>query len=230
MTPAFLTVNQVQYDPYTLPGAPFLVLAALVSLSLPAFASNQTALVQLVEYVGADYINAVVDGQVVSEEEYAEMAEFTELLAEGVATLPDADGKAALQQQADALQQAVTDKAVEPQDWALAQSIRGTLVSVYGIPVSPKAAPDLARAATLYQTHCAACQWGRARAMALRVPPLSLPPRTSPRSPRAEELAARRLGLHTTITQGVEGTGMAAYGDALGDDDRCCLAARAARR
>ena len=86
------------------PGRLFHVLAALVSLSLPAFASNQTALVQLVEYVGADYINAVVDGQVVSEEEYAEMAEFTELLAEGVATLAEADGKAALQQQADALQ------------------------------------------------------------------------------------------------------------------------------
>ena len=204
------------------PGRLFLVLAALVSLSLPAFASNQTALVQLVEYVGADYINAVVDGQVVSEEEYAEMAEFTELLAEGVATLPDADGKAALQQQADALQQAVTDKAAEPQIKALAQSIRGTLVSVYGIPVSPKAAPDLARAATLYQTHCAACHGAQGKGDGAAG--AALEPAPTDFTEVARYNGRSLLGLHTTITQGVEGTGMAAYGDALGDDDRWALA------
>jgi len=133
------------------------LLLSVLFLCLPAFASNQTALVQLVEYVGADYINAVVEGEIVSPEEYAEMEEFTALLAEGVAQLPDADGKQDLQRQAEALQQAVTDKAEEPRIKTLAQSIRATLVSVYGIPVSPKAAPDLDRAATLYQTQCAAC-------------------------------------------------------------------------
>ena len=87
------------------------LLLSVLFLCLPAYASNQTALVQLVEYVGADYINAVVEGEIVSPEEYAEMEEFTALLAEGVAQLPDADGKQDLQRQAEALQQAVTDKA-----------------------------------------------------------------------------------------------------------------------
>ncbi len=40
----------------------FGVLLAFFCFSLPAHAANQTALVQLVEYVGADYINAVLGG------------------------------------------------------------------------------------------------------------------------------------------------------------------------
>ncbi len=139
------------------------LLLSVLFLCLPAFASNQTALVQLVEYVGADYINAVVDGDIVSPEEYAEMEEFTALLAQGVAQLPAADGKQDLQDKADALQRAVIDKAVEPRIKELTQSIRATLVTVYGIPVSPKAAPDLERAAELYQTQCAACHGAEGR-------------------------------------------------------------------
>ena len=39
----------------------------------------------------------------------------------------------------------------------LAQKIRGSLVDVYGLPVVPKQAPDMAAAEQLYQTHCFAC-------------------------------------------------------------------------
>ncbi|MCG8392486.1 MAG: FTR1 family protein [Pseudomonadales bacterium] len=203
-------------------GRLFSALMVLVLFSLPAFAANQTALVQLVEYVGADYINAVVDGEVVSPEEYAEMEEFTALLADGVAGLPAADGKADLQSQADALQQAVQDKAGEPRIKELAQSIRATLVTVYGIPVSPKSAPDLARAAELYQSQCAACHGkeghGDGPAGA------ALEPAPTDFTEVARYDGRSLLGLHTTITQGVEGTGMAAYGDTLSEADRWALA------
>ena len=117
--------------PRTFLARPFFgVLLVFFCFSLPAHAANQTALVQLVEYVGADYINAVVDGEIVSPAEYAEMAEFSVLLAEGVAELPEAEGKQTLQTQASDLQQAVADKAAESEIKGLAQSIRATLVSV----------------------------------------------------------------------------------------------------
>lgn len=198
------------------------VLTSLLFLSLPAFASNQTALVQLVEYVGADYINAVVDGDIVSPEEYAEMEEFTSLLAEGVAQLPDADGKQGLQDQADALQQAVVDKADEPRIKELAQSIRATLVTVYGIPVSPKSAPDLVRAGELYQAQCAACHGAEGRGDGPAG--VALEPAPTDFTEVARYDGRSLLGLHTTITQGVDGTGMAAYGDTLSDEDRWALA------
>lgn len=205
------------------PKARFRVLLIVcLFLCLPAFANNQTALVQLVEYVGADYINAVVDGDIVSPEEYAEMQEFTALLAEGVAQLPDADGKQGLQGQADALQQAVADKAGEPRIKELAQSIRATLVTVYGIPVSPKSAPDLARAAELYQSQCAACHGAEGRGDGPAG--AALEPAPTDFTEVARYNGRSLLGLHTTITQGVDGTGMAAYGDTLSEKDRWALA------
>ena len=203
-------------------GRLFPALLAFICFSQPVFASNQTALVQLVEYVGADYINAVVDGEIVSADEYAEMTEFSALLAEGVANLPDAAGKSELQFRADSLQQAVSTKASEAQIKSLAQAIRASLVEVYGIPVAPKQAPDLQKAATLYQTQCAAChgQNGQGDGPA----GVALEPAPTDFTEVARYNGRSLLGLYTTITQGVEGTGMAAYEGALSDEQRWALA------
>ena len=209
--------------PFTrFPGRLFPVLLALICFFQPVAADDQTALVQLVEYVGADYINAVADGRVVSQAEYAEMAEFSALLAEGVAGLPEAEGKSTLQSQADALQQAVSGKVGESQIKSLAQSIRATLVEVYGIPVAPKAAPDLQQAATLYQTHCAAChgQSGQGDGPA----GVAMEPAPTDFTEVARYNGRSLLGLYTTITQGVDGTGMAPYQGSLSDQQRWALA------
>ncbi len=205
-----------------MPGRLFSVLLVFICFSQPAFANDQTALVQLVEYVGADYINAVADGEVVSDAEYAEMAEFSTLLAEGVAALPEAEGKATLQAQANALQQAVARQADEQQIKSLAQSIRGSLVSVYGIPVAPKQAPDMSRAANLYQTHCAACHGvtGQGDGPA----GLAMEPAPTDFTDVSRYDGRSLLGLFTTISQGVEGTGMAAYEGQLSDEQRWDLA------
>ncbi|HAJ41865.1 MAG TPA: cytochrome C, partial [Alcanivorax sp.] len=85
------------------------LLLCFFMLTATARAADQTALVQLVEYVGADYVNAVQDGEIVSEAEYAEMDEFTRLLSEGIATLDDVEGKQRLADQAQQLEAAVDD-------------------------------------------------------------------------------------------------------------------------
>ena len=139
------------------------LLLCFFMLTATARAADQTALVQLVEYVGADYVNAVQDGEIASEAEYAEMDEFTRLLSEGIATLDDVEGKQRLADQAQQLEAAVDDKAPEARIQELAQKIRGTLVTVYGLPVIPKTAPDMEKAAQLYQTHCAACHGDEGR-------------------------------------------------------------------
>ncbi|SOC25153.1 high-affinity iron transporter [Alloalcanivorax xenomutans] len=197
----------------------FVVLFLLSSL---AQAASQTALVQLVEYVGADYINAVQDGAIVSDEEYVEMEEFSRLLHEGIGQLDDVAGRDTLLEQAAALQQAVADKAPEADVKALAQSIRGTLVDVYGIPVMPKAAPDMARAAEVYQSTCALChgQEGRGDGPA----GAALEPAPTDFHELARYEGRSLLGLYTTITGGVEGTGMAAYEETLSEADRWALA------
>lgn len=197
----------------------FVVLFLLSSL---AQAASQTALVQLVEYVGADYINAVQDGAIVSDEEYVEMEEFSRLLHEGIGQLDDVEGRDTLLEQAAALQQAVADKAPEAEVKALAQSIRGTLVDVYGIPVMPKAAPDMARAAEVYQSTCALCHGPDGRGDGPAGAALEPAPTDFHELARYEGRSL--LGLYTTITGGVEGTGMAAYEETLSEADRWALA------
>ncbi len=198
-----------------------LSLCLLVLLAVSAQAAGQTALVQLVEYIGADYINAVEDGEIISAEEYAEMTEFAGLLREGVAALPEAEGKAALVMQSDALAKAIDARAGNTEVKQLAQSIRGTLVGTYGIPVRPASAPDMAHARTLYQQQCAVCHGadghgdGPAGAM--------LEPAPTDFHDLTRFEGRSLLGLYTTVTDGVEGTGMAAFGDALSDEDRWAL-------
>lgn len=205
-----------------IPGRLFPVLLAFICFSQPGFANDQTALVQLVEYVGADYVNAVADGKVVSEAEFAEMSEFSSLLAEGVASLPAAEGQAGLQAQANELQVAVAQHADEARIKTLTQAIRASLVRVYGIPVAPKAAPDLLKAEALYQANCAAChgQAGHGDGPA----GMALEPAPTDFTEVARYNGRSLLGLYTTITQGVEGTGMAAYETNLTEDQRWALA------
>ncbi|EAR22082.1 FTR1 family protein [Nitrococcus mobilis] len=196
-----------------------LLLLSLLSLSARA---NQAALVQMVEYIGADYINAVTEGEIVSPAEYAEMSEFAGLLAQGVAALPAADGKQGLVDQTEALQQAVADKAGELRIKELARSIRTTLVNVYGVPVSPKKTPDLAHAAQLYQTQCAACHGAEGRGDGAAGAGLDPAPTNFH---EAERYNGRSLlGLYTAITQGVNGTDMAGYSGILSQADRWALA------
>lgn len=193
-----------------------------VAVAVSAQAADRGALVQMAEYVGADYVNAVSDGQVVSADEYQEMSEFTERLAEGIAALPDADGKATLQQQAQQLRQAVSDKASDAQIKTLAQAVHRSLVQIYGIPVIPTSAPDMAQAAQLYQSHCALCHGDTGHgdgpaAKGLEPPPINFHDQT-----RYDNRSL--LGLYTTITGGVDGTSMAAFQSQLDNAQRWALA------
>ena len=169
------------------------------------------------EYVGADYINAVVEGEIVSPEEYAEMEEFTALLAEGVAQLPDADGKQDLQRQAEALQQAVTDKAGEPRigNWPspfvppwfqfTASRCRQKPRRIWIVLprcIKPSAPPAMARKVGRWSRGC-----GNGAGAHRFYRPGSL----------QRSLTA---GLHTTITAGSAG----GRGDTLSDEDRWALA------
>ncbi|KAA3647626.1 MAG: cytochrome C, partial [Proteobacteria bacterium] len=185
-------------------------------------AAEQTALVQLVEYIGADYINAVDQGHIISDAEYTEMQEFSYLLLEGIKALPAADGKNELLNQAKSLLNAVEKQVDESAIKSLAQSIRGGLVTVYGIPVLPKIAPDMAQAATLYQSSCASChgQTGLGDGPAAT----GMEPAPTDFSELARYDGRSMLGLYTTITQGVDGTAMVAYEAAFTEAERWALA------
>ncbi|EKF73083.1 cytochrome c family protein [Alcanivorax hongdengensis A-11-3] len=199
-----------------------LLVGLMVMMAATVVRADQGALVQLVEYIGADYVNAVSDGAVTSADEYGEMQEFSRLLAEGIAKLPASDGKAELSDQAARLRDAVSMKAPVTDIKALTRAIHDTLVGSYGIPVMPRSAPDLARAKQLYRENCMACHGARGQGDGPAAAALEPAPTDFTDIDRYGDRSL--LGLYTTISQGVEGTAMAAFAPSLSESDRWGLA------
>jgi high-affinity iron transporter len=103
----------------------------------------------------------------------------------------------------------------------LAGELRWALIEAYGVEVAPKRPPDLRQAPALYAARCAACHGpeGRGDGPAGR----GLEPAPGDFYDR-ERMAQRSVyGLYSTITLGVDGTGMASFRD-LPDDQRWALA------
>lgn len=164
---------------------------------------------QLLDYVAVDYAGAVKDGKVISAAEYAEMVEFTGSIHARLAALPATAAQAGLIRQAEDLQAAVATKTAPEKISALARDLAAGLLASYPMPVAPAQAPDMARAATLYQQTCAACHGATGAgdgpaAAALDPPPIAFADRD-----RARERSV--LALYQVIEQGLDGTSMASY-------------------
>lgn len=178
------------------------VLFCLSLVALPALASDK--LIQYIEYIGADYSAAVVDGNIVSAAEYGEMQEFSSLIAEEVATAPQA-----LQQQSAQLKQLIAQKAAEKDIQALTALMRQSVISAMpSIPV-PQKSPDLKRGEALFTTNCASCHG--ATAMGDGIAGAQMDPAPT-NFHDVERYQARSVyGLFNTITLGVADTGMVSF-------------------
>jgi len=181
----------------------FRVLVALVSLlALPAVASDK--LIQYIEYIGADYSAAVVDGTIVSAAEYAEMQEFSSLIAEEVTTAPTA-----LKQQSAQLKQLIANKADEQDIQALTAAMRQNVIAAMpSIPV-PKQSPDLKRGEALFAANCASCHGATAKGDGPAGAQLDPAPTNFHEVERYQARSA--YGLFNTISLGVADTGMASF-------------------
>ncbi|MGE4062782.1 MAG: cytochrome c/FTR1 family iron permease [Rhodospirillaceae bacterium] len=207
------------------------VLATAAALALPAIAQTSapvgdpTADVrqiwQLVDYIAVDYVEAVENGAVKNEGEYAEMTEFAALAHKRIGALPAREGQAALVAEAEALKTAIAGMA-SPADVAnLANALSAAIVTIYPIPVAPAKAPDLAPAAALYREHCGACHGMEGRGDGETGVHLDPPPIDFTDHARAKVRSA--YALYEVITQGVADTGMASF-DTLPEDQRWALA------
>jgi len=186
-----------------------------------ARAGDIQQLLQLIDYVGVDYGEAVSAGQVVNEGEFAEMRDFTAGIVQQARDLPDNAARARVQQQADELAGAVADKASADRIRALTAMMRLAIVDGYKVTVIPRQLPDLARGATLYAQQCAACHGADGNGRG----PLAKDMQPPPIDFRDHERYAQRTlyGLYSTITQGVADTPMKSYHE-LSAQDRWALA------
>ena len=201
--------------------APVFAIAVGLSLSFAAQADNLQQLLQLVDYVGVDYAEAVADGKVIHEGEYQEMQDFSSGIAQLIQTLPDGEGKQVLQQQAARLAGLVADKADASEVRRVTATMRESVIANYQVTVVPRKQVDLQRGAALYAEQCASCHGAQGDgngplAKGLEPPPIDFTDR--------ERYAQRTLyGLYNTITQGVADTSMQSYHE-LPAEDRWALA------
>tara|TARA_Y100001933_G_C19008453_1_gene567650 strand:+ start:3119 stop:4942 length:1824 start_codon:yes stop_codon:yes gene_type:complete len=176
---------------------------------------------QLVDYVGADYADAVADGRVINADEYQEMLDFSNGIRTLAATLPDDETRDQLLQQADELVAQVDGKVSPEEVSALISVMRQFIVQNYGGIVLPRSPPDLDHGATLYAEQCASCHGVTGNGLGPLAPNLDPAPVSFLDPIRASQRSL--YGLYNTITLGVMETSMRAYPE-LTNEDRWSLA------
>ena len=176
---------------------------------------------RLLDYVAVDYPEAVRDGTVVNQFEYAEMQEFSATVRERLAQLPAHPATEQLASQALDLETAIADKAAPADVESKARGLAEALLQAYPVPRAPDRAPDLAGAAAVYQQNCASCHGATGGGDGVAAVGMDPPPIDFSDAVRARQRSV--FALQQVIEQGLEGTAMASYAH-LPEDQRWALA------
>lgn len=182
---------------------------------------SAASVIHMLDYVSVDYPEFVQDGKVLDQPEYEEQKEFATRSLALLEGMPDAPDKPALLEKARKLRASIEARAPGTEVSVLARQVAADVVRIYSVAVAPRQAPDLARAAELFQQQCASCHGaqGRGDGAAAR----GMDPPASNFHDEARMRQRSPYGLYNTITLGVGGTPMRAFGE-LSDADRWALA------
>lgn len=170
---------------------------------------NLRTLVNLLDYIGKDYTNAVNNGHIVNKNEYAEMSEFSRQVVDVHKQLDkqiDKPGFSELKNEISALQKAIHAKASTQKISKLSNAIRQKLLAMNLITVTPPGWPDLQKGAKIFGTQCQSCHGKDGFGDG----PLADKLTPSPSNFHDSTLASRLspLQVYNTLRLGIEGTAM----------------------
>jgi high-affinity iron transporter len=178
-------------------------------------------ILHMLDYVAVDYPEFVQDGVVLDQAEYDEQLEFSLQARTMLDQLPAHPDKAELLRLAEQLLSSIQGKRPGPEVAALAQQLRWNIIRTYNIEVAPKRPPDPRSAAALYQLQCAACHGSQGQGDGPAGAALDPAPSNFHDRQRMDQRSV--YGLYSTITLGVQGTGMSGF-QTLSEDERWALA------
>lgn len=194
----------------------------LLVLSLPGAAATDTRqLLQLAEYIGVDYSEAVADGRIVNQAEYREMQDFSAMLVSQGSDLPPAADRQAFQATADELQAAVESKASLAEIQALTGRMRQLLLEASPQLSLPDRLLPTKQTAGLFQQHCSGCHGATGQGDGPMAEGLEPPPTNFTDAERAMKRSV--LGLYDAISEGIDGTAMPSFRQ-FSDQERWSLA------
>jgi high-affinity iron transporter len=176
---------------------------------------------QLLDYVAVDYRKAVVKGQIASDDEFAEMQEFSQSVHQQLASLPVKTAQMGLVRQAETLRQLIAKKSSPDAVADRARKLSIALIDAYPVPMAPLTVPDTRRGPSLYQAHCASCHGAQGHGNGPLAASLHPPPVALTDHGRAYERSV--FALQQIISNGIPGTAMPAFSQ-LSEDDRWIIA------
>ncbi|MBB3062350.1 cytochrome c/FTR1 family iron permease [Microbulbifer rhizosphaerae] len=203
--------------------AVFLAATAITAPAQEAGLSEQELrqLMQMAEYIGVDYPEAVKDGEIINRGEYTEMEEFAQLLVDRGQRLSPSPEAESIRGEAKALQAAIAGKASLAEVQGHTAKLRQGLLSISPALSLPQSLLSLDESRALYQKNCVACHGPSGEGDGPLAAQLEPPPTNFHERERAENRSL--LGLYDAISNGIDGTAMTAFGN-LTDQQRWSLA------
>jgi len=175
-------------------------------------------LIFLLQYLGTDYGAAVESGQVISEFEYQEMLDFSQILLEESRQLsPPQDILTELED----IRRLIKEK----REWIEVRGLTLSLLPRFSEHLNvisyPAVVPNLSRGKRLFVENCAKCHGLEGDGKGPSAAELDPPPRSF-QDPRMNQLAPHQL--FNALTFGVEGTEMPSHLESLSDQERWDIA------
>ncbi|MGH8501483.1 MAG: FTR1 family protein [Gammaproteobacteria bacterium] len=199
----------------------FIALLLLFPPGLALADASLQNLIQMLDYVGVDYPEAVADGKVVNAAEYQEMQDFAAGIAAQTTQLPASPVRSRLRARADELARLIESRAPAREISDITSSMRSMVMREYQVTAVPQDPPDFKLARRLYAQSCAGCHGASGQGDGALAAGLEPSP-TNFREP-ARYRQRTLYGLYNTITLGVEGTAMRAFQN-LSEHERWSLA------
>ncbi len=178
-------------------------------------------LIQMLDYVGVDYPEAVAHGVVINEFEYQEMQDFAAAITAQTRSLPASDVKTRLRKQASRLTRLIETRAPAAEIADVTSAMLAALIERYQITVVPRQPPDLELGGELFAQACAGCHGAEGRGDGPQAAGLEPAPTDFHDWARTRQRSL--YGLYNTITLGVEGAAMPAFQN-LSEHERWSLA------
>ena len=177
-------------------------------------------ILQLAEYIGVDYSEAVTAGNITNPDEFAEMQQFASIIIEKTNLLAN-DMQNSVMTDALQLQQAIEDKAPLAVIQGFSQQIRQQLLSQSPALILPSQLLTKDHVQQLFIENCSSCHGDLGQGNG----PLAKSLAPEPTNFTDQERALNRslLGLYDAISDGLDGSAMRAFSE-LNDQQRWSLA------
>ena len=170
--------------------------------------------INLLDYIGKDYLRAVQDGEIISEFEYNEMVNFSRQVADLHTELGkeiDQPSFANLANDILKLQEVINEKAPAEKVRQLTSSIREAILKLGLVKVTPQQWPNLAKGKQIFTQRCQSCHGAQGFGDGPLAANLNPPPTNFQDSANADNISP--LQAYNTIRLGLEGTSMRAFSE-----------------